>query len=68
MNETSVRALTEHEVAARLGLKVSTLRAWRTYGEGPAFVRFGRAVRYLDSDIARYIEMSRAETPARQHR
>ena len=42
-------ALTEADAAARLGLKVATLRAWRHRGRGPAFVRLGRAVRYLSN-------------------
>ena len=32
------RALTEREVAERLGLSVATLRAWRHRGKGPRFL------------------------------
>jgi excisionase family DNA binding protein len=46
---------TETEAAARLGLKVATLRAWRHQGRGPAFVRLGRAVRYLATDIHEFL-------------
>ena len=49
-------ALGESEVAARLGLSVATLRAWRLTGKGPRFVRFGRAVRYLLSDVENYVQ------------
>ena len=45
------RAITEIEAAERLGLSVATLRQWRYRGRGPNFVRFGRAVRYLPSDL-----------------
>ena len=38
-----------------LGLKVATLRAWRHQGRGPAFVRLGRAIRYLANDIDEFL-------------
>jgi predicted DNA-binding transcriptional regulator AlpA len=37
---------TEREEADRLNLSVRTLQAWRTRGDGPPFVKLGRAVRY----------------------
>lgn len=58
MNETQSRALTEHEVAERLCLSVATLRAWRLKRQGPSFVRFGRAVRYLSVDVERFVQAS----------
>ena len=58
MNESQSRALTEHEVALRLGLSVATLRAWRLKRKGPRFVRFGRAVRYLSPDVERFVQAS----------
>ena len=51
--------LTEVETAARLGLKVATLRAWRHQGRGPAFVRLGRAIRYLSTDIDEFLAANR---------
>ena len=51
--------LTEIEAAGRLGLKVATLRAWRHQGRGPAFVRLGRAIRYLGSDIDEFLTSNR---------
>ena len=51
--------LTESDAAARLGLKVATLRAWRHQGRGPAFVRLGRAIRYLTSDIDEFLITNR---------
>ena len=58
MSDHHSHALTEHEVARRLGLSVATLRAWRLKGKGPRFVRFGRAVRYLAADVERFVEAS----------
>ncbi|NCC41592.1 MAG: DNA-binding protein, partial [Gammaproteobacteria bacterium] len=40
------RLNTEKEEAARLNLSDRTLQAWRTRGDGPPFVKLGRAVRY----------------------
>ena len=33
-----------------------TLRKWRCIGEGPRFVRIGRAVRYRKADLDAYAE------------
>lgn len=63
MNDDRPLAMTEREVAARLGLSVATLRAWRLKGKGPPFVRFGRAVRYIEQDVDRFVEASRASRP-----
>ena len=51
--------LTEADAASRLGLKVATLRAWRHRGRGPAFVRLGRAVRYLSNDLDEFLRANR---------
>ncbi|SMP42452.1 Helix-turn-helix domain-containing protein [Desulfonatronum zhilinae] len=37
--------------AARLGLSVKTLRAWRLQGRGPRYLKLGRAVRYLVQEL-----------------
>ncbi|MBK1621711.1 DNA-binding protein [Lamprobacter modestohalophilus] len=46
----------ETEAAIYLGISPRTLQAWRGRGDGPAFVKVGRAVRYdraaLDAFIA----------------
>ena len=54
-----VEPLTEVDAAARLGLKVATLRAWRHQGRGPAFVRLGRAIRYLVHDLDAFMDANR---------
>lgn len=65
-NETAIltssagtEPLTEADTAVRLGLKVATLRAWRHQGKGPAYVRLGRAIRYLVSDIDEFLRANR---------
>lgn len=59
-----VEPLNEIEAARRLGLKVATLRAWRRKGRGPAYVRLGRAVRYLSSDLDDFIRANRHASSA----
>jgi hypothetical protein len=51
--------MTEADAATRLGLKVATLRAWRHRSQGPAFVRLGRAVRYLSTDLDEFLRANR---------
>ena len=55
-------ALTENEVASKLSLSVATLRAWRCHGTGPKFVRLGRAVRYLKTDLVEYLQQCVVQT------
>lgn len=51
--------VTESDAAAVLGLKVATLRAWRHQGRGPAYVRLGRAIRYLPADLDEFLRANR---------
>jgi hypothetical protein len=44
-------ALTEAQVAEKYSLSRKTLQAWRMNGGGPAFVKMGKAVRYLVTDL-----------------
>ena len=55
-------ALTERQVAEQLGLSVATLRAWRHRGKGPRFLRRGRSVRYLPSDVDEFVRASAVDT------
>ena len=43
------------EAAKALNVGVRTLEAWRWRGQGPSFVRVGRAVRYRPEDISAFI-------------
>ena len=51
--------ITERAAAARLGLKVSTLRRWRWAGKPPRFLKIGAAVRYDPAELAAFIEAAR---------
>jgi excisionase family DNA binding protein len=61
MSDTE-RAMVETEAASLLGLSVKTLRAWRCHGRGPRFVKLGRAVRYLRSDVDEFIRKNTVST------
>ncbi len=58
----TTRALTECAVAEQLGLSVATLRAWRHRGKGPRFLRLGRSVRYLPTDVDEFVRASAVDT------
>ena len=45
------QALTDLEAAEKCGLRPATLRKWRRQGRGPKWYRYGRAIRYLLSDL-----------------
>lgn len=49
------RLLKPEEVAELLGVTVQFLAKWRTYGQGPKFVRVGGRIRYRPADIEKYI-------------
>lgn len=49
------------DAAAYLGLRDSTLEAWRCRGGGPVFVKLGKAVRYRKESLDKFID-ARART------
>lgn len=61
IHTTSNTLLTTREAAHRLGLAAGTLQNWRIRGQGPAFVRLGKAIRYDEEDLARFVEKGRME-------
>ena len=55
--------LKTHEAASRLALSHRTLEKLRRRGDGPLFVKIGRAVRYRPSDLDRWLaSMERTST------
>jgi predicted DNA-binding transcriptional regulator AlpA len=52
----------ENELAAMLGVAVSTLQTWRSNREGPAFVRAGRSVLYRTAAIIDWLEQTETQT------
>ena len=48
--------VTTKELAELIGVPVATLNNWRSIGRGPRSFRLGRAVKYLVTDVAAWIE------------
>jgi len=58
--ETEKTFVDEHVVARILDVAPQTLRNWRVAGKGPAFHKFGNAVRYdLEGDVYPYARRRR---------
>ena len=53
--ETNNPLLTTFQVADLLALHPDTLRAWRSQGRGPAWVRLGSRYRYTSEAINAFI-------------
>jgi predicted DNA-binding transcriptional regulator AlpA len=47
--------LLEAELAVTLGVRIETLRVWRTRKIGPNFVKLGKAVFYRLADIETWV-------------
>ena len=50
------RLLNDHEVAARVGVSVATVRRWRQLGTGPLYLKIGALVRYRPQDIHDWLD------------
>lgn len=48
--------LTEHDVARITGLSLASVRRWRLIGQGPRFLKLGRAVRYRREDLSAWLK------------
>lgn len=53
------RLVTEREAAALIGLSVSTLQMRRHRNLPPAYVKFGRSVRYETDALTKFVEACR---------
>ncbi len=54
--------LKEREVAARLGLALSTIRGLRMTGDGPPFIKIGGSVRYDPDDLQEYLQRQKRKS------
>lgn len=54
--------LTTREAAERVRLSEALLERLRQRGEGPLYIKIGRAVRYRDGDLAIWLEQHLAPT------
>lgn len=55
------RSLTPAEVAEKAGFAAQTLANWRGLGEGPAFYKIGRLVRYDEAVLEEWLNACRTE-------
>jgi predicted site-specific integrase-resolvase len=58
-------ALADEEAARLLSISASTLRAWRSQGRGPAYIRAGRRIVYRVSDLEAFLGANRVEPGSR---
>jgi hypothetical protein len=56
-----VKGLNEKLAAERIGKKPQTLRNWRHLRKGPPYIRIGRSIVYLESDLREYMEKHRID-------
>lgn len=54
-SDDELRVMRSKEVAAVLGVSMSTLAKWRGKGNGPRYVKIGSQVRYRAVDVGEYI-------------
>jgi hypothetical protein len=59
--------LTERQLRPILPVALKTLQQWRALRKGPRFVRLGRRVFYLRSDVARFVAENLVETAPSEH-
>ena len=53
---------TEKEMADLMGVSSNMLAHWRSYGQGPKYMKMGRLIRYRREDVEEYFS-SIAVTP-----
>jgi hypothetical protein len=51
----------ERDAAKALCCSVAALRKWRLLGNGPAYVKIGRLVRYSEADLNAYLDANRVQ-------
>lgn len=64
LSRVDERVLSDTEVADRLGVSRFTVRAWRHKGQGPRFMKMGRAVRYRPEDVEAFKETALVDPAA----
>ncbi len=64
---TKPTLFTTQTAADYLGLKISTLEAWRLQGRGPMYKKIGRLVRYTESDLLAYLDSCNRNSTSQCH-
>ena len=52
----AIKLLNNAATAELLGIRPNTLEIWRTKGEGPAYKKLGRAVRYVEAEVIAWLD------------
>ena len=60
------RVLTPREAADFLRVSLSWLAKARMRGDGPAFVKFGRGIRYRESALLQYLKSQQRQSTSEQ--
>lgn len=60
------KMLSGRELAERWGLSTKTLDRWRNTGDGPPYLKFGRAVRYRMEDVIEFEQRAVIRKTGRQ--
>jgi hypothetical protein len=55
MNDTDI-PLTQEQAAVVIGVKPTTLAAWRHFGRGPKYLKIGRSCFYRRGDIETWMD------------
>lgn len=63
---TSQKLLNTAEAAERLGIKKNTLEIWRLQGKGPVYRKIGKLVRYVENDVATFIDAAARTSTSHQ--
>jgi hypothetical protein len=56
----------ERDAARVISCSVALMRKWRLFGEGPAYCKIGRLVRYQQRDLNAFLDSRRVETGGAQ--
>ena len=62
--------LSQEDAARLLAVQPDTLAQWRARGQGPAFCKLGRAIRYRRRDLSAYVDarLCSNSVQARKHK
>lgn len=61
-----VRLMTTEDLAELLGVTDRTIKRWRTTGDGPPHMMFGRTVRYHPARVQAWMLAREQGTPSRK--
>ncbi len=61
-NSNQEKCITELKVSERTGMSLATLRNHRWLGKGIPYIKIGRSVRYLESDVQNFLDQLKVQT------